>query len=96
MANSRSKFITQVWYVLPGSNESGVPCASKVRVPPLWPEGLTTAERALLNASVRGGDELAPPVLPSEADPPFGGCPDASRPAAMPPAATRTASASAA
>src|SRR5579872_7601465 len=103
MANSRSKLITQVRYVLPGSNESGVPCAAKVRVPPLRSEGLTTPDRPPLNAaSVLGAEPLvlalAPPVAdpPPPPDPPWPECPDASTPATVPPAATRTAAASAA
>src|SRR5579859_5707489 len=102
MANSRSKLITQVKYVLPGSNESGVPCAAKVRVPPLRSEGLTTPDRPPLNAaSVLGAEPLvlalAPPAVdPLPGDPPWPECPDASRPATVPAAATRTAAASAA
>src|ERR1700733_13639014 len=98
MANSRSKFITQGRYVLPGSNESGVPCASKVSVPPLCAEGLTTADRALLNAAavlVRGGEALAPALLPA-ADLPFAGGPDTTRPTPVAAAATTAATASAA
>src|SRR5579871_2630993 len=102
MANSRSKLITQVKYVLPGSNESGVPCAAKVRVPPLRSEGLTTPDRPPLNAaSVLGAEPLArvlalaPPPDPPP-DPPWPECPDASTPATVPAAATRTAAASAA
>src|ERR1700722_5824602 len=100
MANSRSKLITQGRKVLPGSNESGVLCASKTRVPPLWSDGLTTADRAALNAAaVLGGAALVlvrAPLLPPEADGLFAGCPDKSRPVTVPAAATRTASASAA
>src|SRR5579859_3407114 len=104
MANSRSKLITQVRYVLPGSNESGVPCAAKVRVPPLRSEGLTTPDRPPLNAaSVLGAEPLVlalalpPPATdPPPGDPPWPECPDASRPATVPAAATRTAAASAA
>src|SRR5579859_5620315 len=103
MANSRSKLITQVKYVLPGSNESGVPCAAKVRVPPLRSEGLTTPDRPPLNAaSVLGAEPLAlvlalaPPPDPPPPDPPRPECPDASTPATVPAAATRTAAASAA
>src|SRR5579859_3714411 len=102
MANSRSKLITQVKYVLPGSNESGVPCAAKVRVPPLRSEGLTTPDRPPLNAASVLGTEplvlaLAPPAVdPPPGDPPWPECEDASRPATVPAAATRTAAASAA
>src|ERR1700722_6737512 len=98
MANSRSKFITQGRQVLPGSNESGVLCASKFRVPPLWSEGLTTVDRPPLNAAtVLGGAALVlvPVPVPSAAGPSFDGCPDTSRPTTVPTAATTTASASA-
>src|SRR5579859_7287321 len=97
MANSRSKLITQVKYVLPGSNESGVPCAAKVRVPPLRSEGLTTPDRPPLNAaSVLGTEPLVLALAPPAGDPPWPECADASRPATVPAAATRTAAASAA
>src|ERR1700722_8774731 len=99
MANSRSKLITQGRKVLPGSNESGVLCASKTRVPPLWSDGLITADRPALNAAaVLGGAALVLvlALLPPEADGLFAGCPDRSRPVTVPAAATRTARASAA
>jgi hypothetical protein len=36
---------------LPGSNESGVLLLSKIKVPPLWVDGLTTPVRPALNAT---------------------------------------------
>src|ERR1700722_1887360 len=103
MANSRSKFITQGRQVLPGSNESGVLCASKFRVPPLWSEGLTTVDKPPLNAAtVLGGAVLVlvlvlvPVLVPPASGPPLAGCPDTSRPTVVPTAATSTARARAA
>ena len=51
--------------MLPGSKESGVPLTSKVRVPPLWVEGLTTLETPALNAAAPlvGVEVLLLPLL---------------------------------